>query len=178
MITAPMPDAPSNDAPYRLITDVTFGENVVVYPFTNLYGCRIGDNSRIGPFVEIQRGAIIGANCKIQSHAFISTGVTIEDDVFVSHGVVFVNDKFPRATSEGRLQTEDDWELLPTTVSQGATLGSGAIILGGVQIGEHALVGAGAVVTRDVEPGLVVAGNPARPFRQAPDAAGGGSQTC
>jgi UDP-2-acetamido-3-amino-2,3-dideoxy-glucuronate N-acetyltransferase len=169
-----MPNAPSNDAPYRLIDDVTFGENVVVYPFTNLYGCRIGGNSRIGPFVEIQRGAIIGANCKIQSHSFICTGVTIADDVFVSHGVVFVNDKFPRATSEGRLQTEGDWELLPTTVERGATLGSGAIILGGVRIGERALVGAGAVVTRDVEPGLIVAGNPARPIGQAPDAGGGG----
>ena len=165
-----MPAAPSNDAPYRLIDDVTFGENVVVYPFTNLYGCRIGDNSRIGPFVEIQRGVTIGANCKIQSHSFICTGVDIGDGVFVGHGVIFINDKLPRATVHGRMQTDGDWELLATTVERGATLGSGAIILGGVRIGQSALVGAGAVVTRDVEPGLVVAGNPAQPIRRATDA--------
>ena len=157
-----MADAPSNDAPYRLINEVTFGENVVVSSFTNLYGCRIGDNSRIGPFVEIQRGTVVGANCKIQSHSFICTGVTIEDEVFVGHGVIFVNDKHPQATTDGRLQTQDDWELLQTTVEQGAAIGSGAVILGGVRIGQGALVGAGAVVTRDVAPGHVVAGSPAR----------------
>jgi UDP-2-acetamido-3-amino-2,3-dideoxy-glucuronate N-acetyltransferase len=161
-----MSDHPSNDAPYRLIDDVTFGENVVVFPFTNLYGCEVGDNSRIGPFVEIQKGARIGANCKIQSHAFICTGVEIEDEVFVSHGVMFINDKYPRATVDGRLQAEDDWELLPTIVERQATLGSGAIVLGGVRIGRGALVGAGAVVTRDVEPGQTVAGSPARALRR------------
>jgi UDP-2-acetamido-3-amino-2,3-dideoxy-glucuronate N-acetyltransferase len=165
IVVAPMPNSPSNDAPYRLIDDVTFGENVVVYSFTNLYGCRIGDNTRIGPFVEIQQGARVGANCKIQSHAFICTGVSIEDEVFISHGVIFINDKFPRATAEGRLQEESDWELLPTTVERGATLGSGVVVGGGVRIGRGALVGAGAIVTRDVEPGQVVAGNPARPLR-------------
>src|SRR5205823_8072824 len=113
-----MRDSPCNEAPYRLIEDVTFGENVVVYSFTNLYGCQIGDNSRIGPFVEIQRGVCIGANCKIQSHTFICTGVEIEDEVFVSHGVLFINDKYPRATSDGTLQTEDDWKLLSTRVDR------------------------------------------------------------
>ncbi len=161
-----MSDSPANDAPYRLIKDVTFGQNVVVYSFTNLYGCQIGDNTRIGPFVEIQQGARIGANCKIQSHAFICTGVEIEDGVFVSHGVIFINDKFPRATTEDRLQEGADWELLPTVVEHGATLGSGAVVVGGVRIGRGALVGAGAVVTRDVEPGQVVVGNPARALRR------------
>jgi UDP-2-acetamido-3-amino-2,3-dideoxy-glucuronate N-acetyltransferase len=160
-----MSESPSNEAPYRLIDDVTFGENVVVYPFTNLYGCQIGDNTRIGPFVEIQRGTRIGANCKIQSHAFICTGVEIEDEVFVSHGVIFINDKYPQATVEGRLQTEGEWELLPTVVERQATLGSGAVILGGVRIGRGALVGAGAVVTRDVPAGATVVGNPARVVR-------------
>lgn len=161
-----MAEGPVNDAPYRLIEDGTFGENVVVYSFTNLYGCEIGDNTRIGPFVEIQRGARIGANCKIQSHVFICTGVEIEDEVFVSHGVIFINDKFPRATVAGRLQAESDWELLPTIVERGAALGSGAVILGGVRIGRGALVGAGAVVTRDVQRGHVVVGNPARPLQR------------
>ena len=161
-----MSDSPANDAPYRLIEDVTFGENVVVYSFTNLYGCQIGDNTRIGPYVEIQKGARIGANCKIQSHAFICTGVEIEDEVFVSHGVIFINDKFPRATFEGRPQSESDWDLLPTTVERGAALGSGAVISGGLRIGQGALVGAGAVVTHDVEPGETVVGNPARPVRR------------
>jgi UDP-2-acetamido-3-amino-2,3-dideoxy-glucuronate N-acetyltransferase len=160
-----MAEGPANDAPYRLIDDVTFGENVVVYSFSNLYGCRIGDNTRIGPFVEIQRGVGIGANCKVQSHTFICTGVEIEDEVFVSHGVIFINDKFPRATAEGRLQDQGDWELLSTIVERGATLGSGVVVGGGVRIGQGALVGAGAVVTRDVDPGQVVAGNPARPLR-------------
>ena len=158
-----MADAPVNDAPYRLIDDVAFGDGVVVGPFTNLYGCRIGDESRIGPFVEIQRGATIGARCKVQSHTFVCDGVEIGDEVFVGHGVVFINDKFPRATTdEGGLQTGDDWELLPTVVERRASLGSGAIVLGGVRIGEGAIVGAGAVVTRDVAPGETVAGVPAR----------------
>jgi UDP-2-acetamido-3-amino-2,3-dideoxy-glucuronate N-acetyltransferase len=156
-------DRPVNDAPYRLIEGVDFGENVVVYAFVNLYGCRIGDNTRVGPFVEIQRGAVVGADCKIQSHAFICDGVEIQDRVFVGHGVLFVNDKRPRATTaEGALQAEGDWELLPTVVERGASLGSGAVVLAGIRIGEGALVGAGAVVTRDVPPGETVVGNPAR----------------
>jgi acetyltransferase-like isoleucine patch superfamily enzyme len=156
-------DAPCNDAPYRLLTDVEFGEGVVVQPFTNLYGCRIGDNSRIGPFVEIQRGAVVGASCKIQSHAFICEGVTIEDDVFVGHGVMFVNDKYPRATNAaGHLQTPADWPLLETVVERGASIGSGAVVLGGVRVGAQSVVGAGAVVTRDVPAGATVRGVPAR----------------
>lgn len=158
---------PSNDAPHRLISDVTFGERVVVFSFTNLYGCTIGDDTRIGPFVEIQRGARIGRRCKIQSHSFICDGVEIGDEVFVGHGVMFINDKRPRAASAGRLQTEADWELLRTVVEDQASLGSGAVILGGVRIGEGALVGAGAVVTRDVPAGSTVAGNPARPLRSS-----------
>jgi UDP-2-acetamido-3-amino-2,3-dideoxy-glucuronate N-acetyltransferase len=146
---------------------VIFGENVVVCSFTNLYGCDIGDNTRIGPFVEVQRGARIGSNCKIQSHAFICTGVEIEDEVFVSHGVIFINDKFPQATVDGRLQTAGDWELLRTVVEGGTALGSGAVIMAGVRIGRGALVGAGSVVTRDVEPGEIVVGNPAGPLRSA-----------
>jgi len=130
------PDAPANDAPYRLINDVTFGEGVVVHPFTNLYGCSVGDETRIGPFVEVQRGASIGARCKIQSHTFVCDGVTIEDEVFVGHGVMFVNDKFPRATTaDGQRQVEGDWELLATRIGRGATLGSGAVVLGGVHVG-------------------------------------------
>ena len=158
-----MADEPANKAPFRLIDDVAFGDNVTVYSFTNLYGCRIGDNTRIGPFVEIQRGASIGSSCKIQSHAFICDGVTIEDEVFVGHGTMFINDNHPRATTEeGRLQGEDDWALLPIVVGRRATLGSGTVVLGGVRIGEGATVGAGAVVTRDVPPGDTVIGVPAR----------------
>jgi UDP-2-acetamido-3-amino-2,3-dideoxy-glucuronate N-acetyltransferase len=155
-------DAPANDAPYRLLRDVTFGEGVVVQAFANLYGCSIGDETRIGPYVEIQAGVVVGARCKIQSHTFVCEGVTIEDEVFLGHGVMFVNDKHPAATSDGRLQTAEDWKLLPVRVCRGASLGSGAIVLGGVTIGERALVGAGAVVTRDVAPREVVAGVPAR----------------
>ncbi len=156
-------DRPANEAPYRLFDGVDFGEDVVVHSFTNLYGCRIGDGTRIGPFVEIQRGAVIGARCKIQSHAFICTGVTIHDEVFVGHGVLFVNDKSPRATGEsGALKTEEEWTLVQTVVERGAAVGSGAIIVGDVRIGAGALVGAGAVVTRDVAVGETVAGVPAR----------------
>ena len=158
-----MASTPSNDAPYRLLQDVTFGDGVVVFPFTNLYGCTIGDRSRIGTFVEIQRGAVIGADCKIQSHSFVCDGVRIGDGVFVGHGVMFVNDKTPRVLNEaGEPQTDADWELLPIEVQEGAALGSGAVIMGGVTIGAGALVGAGAVVTRDVPPGAKVAGVPAR----------------
>jgi UDP-2-acetamido-3-amino-2,3-dideoxy-glucuronate N-acetyltransferase len=158
-----MATAPVNDAPNRLLNDVEFGEGVIVFSFTNLYGCRIGDETRVGPFVEIQRGAVIGARCKIQSHTFICDGVEIGDGVFVGHGVMFVNDKFPKAMNEaGKLAGDDDWELLPVRVGDGATIGSGAIVMGGVTIGAGALVGAGAVVTRDVGAGETVAGVPAR----------------
>ena len=160
--------SPANDAPYRLLDDVTLGEGVSIYSFTNLYGCTVGPGTRIGTFVEVQRGAAIGAACKIQSHTFICDGVRIEDEVFVGHGVVFVNDKHPRATDgEASLQSEEDWELLPTVVERGAGIGSGATILGGVRIGAGATVGAGAVVVRDVEPGATVVGNPARPLPSA-----------
>jgi UDP-2-acetamido-3-amino-2,3-dideoxy-glucuronate N-acetyltransferase len=155
--------SPVNDAPYRLIHDVVLGRGVVVHAFTNLYGCSIGDETRIGPFVEVQRGVKIGARCKVQSHTFVCDGVEIHDEVFVGHGVMFVNDRRPRATNEaGELQTEEDWTLQCTVVESGASLGSGAVILGGVRIGAGALVGAGAVVTRDVAPGDTVAGSPAR----------------
>lgn len=156
--------SPVNDAPYRLIEDVRFGEGVVVRSLVSLYGCRIGDETRIGPFVEVQRGAVIGARCKIQSHAFICTGVEIADEVFVAHGVVFVNDNRPRAVDDtGSLA--DSFELLRTVVGRGAAIGSGALLLGGVRVGEGATVGAGAVVSRDVAPGSVVAGVPARTLR-------------
>lgn len=151
------------DQDLHLIVDVEFGEDVVVRPFTNLYGCQIGDRSQIGTFVEVQRGAIIGADCKIQSHTFVCDGVTIGDEAFIGHGVVFVNDKRPRATnSKGQLQGETDWLMLSTVVENRASIGSGATILGGVTIGADATVGAGAVVTRDVPPGATVVGNPAR----------------
>jgi UDP-2-acetamido-3-amino-2,3-dideoxy-glucuronate N-acetyltransferase len=156
-------EKPLNDAPYRLLDDVELGSDVVIGPFTNLYGCSLGDQTRVGPFVEIQRGAVVAARCKISSHAFICSGVQIEDSVFIGHGVVFVNDKYPRATREdGAPQTEADWTMLGTVVRQGASIGSGAVILGGVTIGERSIVGAGTVVTRDVPPGAVVVGNPAR----------------
>jgi UDP-2-acetamido-3-amino-2,3-dideoxy-glucuronate N-acetyltransferase len=157
--------APVNEAHHRLLDGVSFGEGVVVHAFTNLYGCAIGARTRIGTFVEIQRGAVIGAACKVQSHTFICDGVRIEDEVFVGHGVVFVNDKHPRATNAaGGLQDDSDWELMPTVVERGASIGSGATILGGVRIGVGATVGAGAVVVDDVEAGATVVGNPARPL--------------
>ncbi len=154
---------PANDAPYRLLDDVELGEGVVIQSFVNLYGCRIGDGSVIGPFVEIQRDASIGRRCKVQSHAFVCSGVEIGDEVFVGHAVTFVNDKTPHATNDdGEPQDADDWTLLPVVVERRASIGSGALVLGGVRIGEGAMVGAGAVVTRDVPPGAVVAGVPAR----------------
>jgi UDP-2-acetamido-3-amino-2,3-dideoxy-glucuronate N-acetyltransferase len=162
-------DGPANDAPHRLIAEVDFGEGVVVHAFTNLYGCRIGDATTVGPYVEIQRGASVGARCKIQSHSFICDGVEIEDEVFVGHGVMFINDKTPRATREdGELQTESDWTLLKTVVERRAAIGSAAVILGGIRIGEGALVGAGAVVTSDVAPGDTVVGSPARSLAGQP----------
>lgn len=154
--------APANEAPHRLIAEVAFGDDVVVHSFTNLYGCRIGSGTRVGAFVEVQRGATIGSHCKIQSHTFICDGVRIGDGVFVGHGVTFINDKRPRATNDaGRLQTEADWDLLETVVEDRASIGSGATILGGVRIGAGAQVGAGAVVTKDVPPRATVVGNPA-----------------
>ena len=148
--------------------DVRLGSNVYLGKFINLYGCSIGDNSKIGAFVEIQKNAEIGRNCKISSHTFICEGVTVEDDVFVGHGVVFINDTYPRATAgDGSLQTEADWIVEKTLVKKGASIGSGATILCGITIGERAMIGAGAVVTRDVPSGAVVAGNPSRIIRQA-----------
>jgi UDP-2-acetamido-3-amino-2,3-dideoxy-glucuronate N-acetyltransferase len=143
--------------------DVKLGRDVIIHNFVNLYGCEIGDASRIGSFVEIQKGASIGRNCKVSSHSFICEGVHIEDEVFIGHGVNFINDKYPRATTPGgALQTDADWTVINTTVKRGASVGSGATILSGVTIGERAIVGAGAVVTKDVEPNATVAGNPAR----------------
>jgi len=146
--------------------DVHLGENVKLAKFINLYGCRIGDNTKIGTFVEIQKNASVGENCKISSHTFVCEGVTIEDNVFVGHNVTFINDTYPRATaSDGKLQTEKDWKVEPTLVKRGASIGSGATILSNVVIGEKAVVGAGSVVTRDVPPNTIVAGNPARMIR-------------
>jgi acetyltransferase-like isoleucine patch superfamily enzyme len=159
-----MASQPANKAPYRLIEGVEFGDDVVAQAFVNLYGCRIGQGSRIGPFVEIQRGVEIGARCKVQSHTFVCEGVRIGDGVFIGHGVVFINDKVPRATApDGNLQEQDGWTLLETVVEDGASIGSGAVILGGVRIAAGALVGAGAVVTKDVEPDEIVVGVPAAP---------------
>ncbi len=150
----------------RVAPDVRLGEGVRMYAFVNLYGCSIGDGTSVGTFVEIQKGVSIGARCKIQSHTFICEGVTIEDEVFVGHNVSFINDMYPRATAAaGQLQTEADWQVVPTRVRRGASIGTGSTILGGVTIGERAIVGAGAVVTRDVAADTIVAGNPARVLR-------------
>jgi UDP-2-acetamido-3-amino-2,3-dideoxy-glucuronate N-acetyltransferase len=149
-----MPIAPS----------VELGADVVIHhpALVNLYGCRIGDGTKIGAFVEIQKNVTVGSRCKISSHSFVCEGVTIEDEVFVGHGVMFINDRYPRATADGRLQTEADWQVVPTRIGRGASIGSGAVILCGVTVGERALIGAGAVVTRDVPAGVTVAGVPAR----------------
>ncbi len=147
--------------------DVKLGKNVKIFSFVNLYGCEIGDNTKIGPFVEIQKNASVGRNCKISSHTFICEGVHIEDNVFIGHNVTFINDLYPRATTpEGKLQTDEDWEVITTYVKKGASIGSSATILAGVTIGENAFVGAGAVVTKDIPPSTVVAGNPARILRK------------
>jgi UDP-2-acetamido-3-amino-2,3-dideoxy-glucuronate N-acetyltransferase len=147
--------------------DVKLGKRVRIFRFVNLYGCEIGDDTKIGTFVEIQKGARIGNRVKISTHTFICEGVTIEDDVFIGHGVCFINDKYPRAVSEdGRPQTEEDWEVVPTLVKRGASIGSGATILCGVTISENAIIGAGSVVTKDVAPGTVVCGVPARFIRE------------
>lgn len=147
----------------NIAPDVQLGVGVKIYDFVNLYGCKIGDNTKVGTFVEIQKGADIGKNCKISSHTFICEGVTIEDGVFVGHNVTFINDKYPRSTAEnGELQTEEDWTCVPTRIKQGASIGSSATLLCGVTVGENAIVGAGSVVTKDVPDNAVVAGNPAR----------------
>ena len=150
--------------------DVKLGKGVKLSKFINLYGCEVGDETKIGAFVEIQKNASIGRRCKISSHTFVCEGVTIEDHVFIGHGVVFINDSYPRATlPSGGLQTEADWKVEKTVVKRGASIGSGATILSNVTIGEHAIVGAGSVVTRDVPAGAIVAGNPARVIRSVPD---------
>jgi UDP-2-acetamido-3-amino-2,3-dideoxy-glucuronate N-acetyltransferase len=152
---------------FQLIApDVKLGANVRIFGFVNLYGCEIGDGSKIGTFVEIQKGARIGRRCKVSSHTFICEGVTLEDEVFVGHGVTFTNDRYPRATAaNGELQTEADWQCIPTLVKRGASIGSGATLLCGITVGEGAIVGAGSVVLKDVPPGAIVAGNPARVIR-------------
>jgi acetyltransferase-like isoleucine patch superfamily enzyme len=146
--------------------DVKMGANVKLSKFINLYGCTIGDNVKIGACVEIQKNAFVGNNCKISSHTFICEGVTIEDNVFVGHSVAFINDTYPRATTDGQLQTESDWKVEKTLVKKGASIGSGATILSKVTIGENAIIGAGSVVTKDVPANTIVAGNPARPLRK------------
>ena len=157
-----------NASPLKLIAPtVKLGERVRIFDFTNLYGCSIGDDSKIGTFVEIQKGAAIGRRCKISSHTFICEGVTIEDDVFVGHNVTFINDRFPRATNEGgNLQTEQDWKCEPTLIRKGASIGSSVTVLCGVTVGERAIIGAGSVVTKNVPPDTIVAGNPARVVRK------------
>ena len=151
----------------KIAPDVVIGEGSKVFNFVNLYGCVIGANSKIGTFVEIQKGASIGDNCKISSHSFICEGVAIEDNVFIGHNVTFINDLFPRATNpDGSMQTDDDWNCLSTTVKKGASIGSSATILCGITIGEGAIVGAGSVVTKDVPPATIVAGNPAKIMRK------------
>ncbi|MGA4645298.1 acyltransferase [Limisphaera sp. 4302-co] len=153
----------------RIAPDVKLGRDVRIHGFVNLYGCEIGDETRIGTFVEIQKNARIGARCKISSHTFICEGVIIEDECFIGHGVVFINDRYPRAANpDGTPQSEKDWQVIPTRVCRRASIGSGATILCGVTIGEGAIVGAGSVVTRDVPPRTIVAGNPARVLRPVP----------
>jgi acetyltransferase-like isoleucine patch superfamily enzyme len=152
----------------RIAPDVKMGQNVSIHAFVNLYGCSIGDNSRVGAFVEIQKNASIGRNVKVSSHTFVCEGVTIEDNVFVGHNVSFINDKYPRATTEeGAPQSESDWQVVKTVVKRGASIGTSSTILCGVTIGENAIVGAGSVVTRDVPANAIVAGNPARLMRKA-----------
>jgi UDP-2-acetamido-3-amino-2,3-dideoxy-glucuronate N-acetyltransferase len=154
----------SSPSAHQLIAaDVKLGQNVRIFGFTNLYGCEIGDETKIGTFVEVQKGVKIGRRCKVSSHTFICEGVTLEDEVFIGHGVMFTNDRFPHATApDGKLQTEADWKCIPTLVKRGASIGSNATLLCGITIGEGAMVGAGSVVTKDVPAGAVVCGNPAR----------------
>ncbi len=151
----------------KIAPDVRIGEGVKIYDFVNLYGCEIGDGSKIGTFVEVQKGARIGRNCKVSSHTFICEGVDIEDNVFVGHNVTFINDLYPRATCEdGSIQTDDDWKCVKTSIGRGASIGSSTTILCGVTVGQNAVIGAGSVVTKDVPPNTIVAGNPARVFRK------------
>ncbi len=147
--------------------DVELGKDVKIYNFVNLYGCKIGDNTKIGTFVEIQKGATVGKNCKISSHTFICEGVHIEDNCFIGHNVTFINDKYPRATtSDGEMKTEEDWECIPTYIRKGASIGSSATLLCGITVGENAIIGAGSVVTRDVPPNSTVAGVPAKVLKK------------
>jgi acetyltransferase-like isoleucine patch superfamily enzyme len=156
----------NEDSPRRSLVNVRVGKNVRIFNFVNAYGCEIGDNTKVGSFVEIQRNARIGRNCKVSSHTFICEGVDIEDEVFIGHSVSFINDKFPRAArADGSLATDADWTVEPTRVKKGASIGTGATILGGISIGQRAIVGAGSVVTKNVADDTVVAGNPARPMR-------------
>ena len=161
----------ANEIPYRLVADnVKLGKNVKIFAFTNLYGCEIGDDSKIGTFVEIQKGARVGSRCKVSSHSFLCEGVILEDEVFIGHGVMFTNDRLPRATAtDGKLQTEADWKCESTVIKKGASIGSGATLLCGITVGERAIVGAGSVVTKDVPRNAVVAGNPAKVLRYLPD---------
>jgi acetyltransferase-like isoleucine patch superfamily enzyme len=165
-------DAPQADF-CRIAPDVQFGENVRLFGFVNLYGCSIGDNTKVGAFVEIQKNAAIGRNVKISSHTFVCEGVQIEDEVFIGHNVSFINDKFPRGTNpDGGLQTEADWQVVPTIVKRGASIGTGSTILCGVTIGEGAMIGAGSVVTRDVAPHTIVVGVPARELKSTSNSLG------
>lgn len=151
----------------RIAPDVKLGKNVKIFDFTNLYGCEIDDNTKIGTFVEVQKNSRIGKNCKVSSHSFICEGVTIEDNVFIGHNVTFINDLFPRATTgDGELQTDDDWTCVPTLVKRGASIGSSSTLLCGIEVGENAIIGAGSVVTIDVPPNTIVAGNPAKIIRK------------
>jgi acetyltransferase-like isoleucine patch superfamily enzyme len=164
------PAEPSHAEPWAtsdIAPDVRLGSNVKLNGYVHLYGCKIGDETKIGPFVEIQKGAVVGDHCKISSHTFICEGVTIEPGVFIGHGVTFVNDRYPRATNgEGLLQSESDWSCQRTIVKRGASIGSGATLLGGIVIGENSIVGAGSVVTKNVPPDTIVAGNPAKILKQ------------
>ena len=157
---------PENCLIKLIASDVKLGKNVIIHDFVNLYGCEIGDNTKIGTFVEIQKGAKVGKNCKISSHTFICEGVTIENNVFVGHNVTFINDVYPKATAkDGNLQTEEDWNCVRTLVKKGASIGSSTTLLCGITVGENAIIGAGSVVTRDVPSNTIVAGNPTRVFR-------------
>jgi acetyltransferase-like isoleucine patch superfamily enzyme len=160
---------------HSIAPDVKLGEGVKLSKFINLYGCEIGDETKIGAIVEIQKNAKVGRRCKISSHTFICEGVTIEDEVFIGHGVTFINDSYPRATTDGQLQTEADWQVETTLIRKGASIGSGATILSNVTVGEKAIVGAGSVVTKDVPANTIVAGNPARRLRSLVMTAGGGA---